>query len=1672
MIQLEGQLEPAWKKELSSLGVELIKYVPDDSYIAHFENAVPENVRALGYVRYVGPFRADQKIHPRLASAGRSAAKTAAQTASPIAVNIMLSPAATEAEIVSVKNILSAVTHETRLRQGIILRGDILPGQLDTLAQSGAVLWIENAPKRKLVDETASKIVGGDDGAVATRTLTQQQGFDGSGVVVCVADTGLDTGNTNTMHVDLRGRVTGFSFYGLADGADGYGHGTHCAGIVAGNAATGETDPDSGAWYGLGVAPGAKIYVERIFDENATPVSPFPADETMTHDAVRHGAHIGSNSWGNDVQGEYDTDAAQFDELVRDADAGTPGDQPYILEFSSGNAGPDSQTVGSPATGKNVLTTGASQNFPGTLAANYGLYADGPDAMADFSSRGPCEDGRIKPDVVAPGTWIASLASSAAPNLASVAWSPIDDFYIFMGGTSMSGPHASGAAAIFVQFYKSTHTNTMPSPALVKAALINSADELDQLNGGPSAIPNHDEGWGRITLPNIITTNVNAAARFYEYVNQTTLLQNAQIYERHALVQSSGEPLKITLAYTDVPGFPGAIPALVNDLDLEVVGPDGTLYRGNQFSGGDSVPNAPSADALNNVEAVHILQPVPGDYLVRVRASHIVQDARLDTAAIDQDFALVVSGDLSRPGVGKILLNRAGYTAPSTIQLTVLDPARAASNTVSVIVTNLTLHTGLAKILNAQGNYGAFTGAVATVTGAAGAGQIQIANGNLLEADYVDSGSVKRSATAVADLVAPVLTSVTATLDLGVVTIGWQSSEAATSIVRYGTNAGAINLASTNLALTSSHALRLGNLIPGKTYYFYVVSADAAGNFGTNNNSGAYFTFTGVATPTVLLVDDYDSVGESDVGTFVIPDSSYTNALAAAGYSFGFWKVNVRGYPQPADLQPFPVVMWRTTDDIINYEGTNNTLTAAQQLMIKNYLNGGGSFLMASMGILTQIGNVSFRKEILNIGGFKPNPDPPAPCAECDEDFEVPAIFGVPGDAISSGVGLTLDYANYPTFDFEDIIYGPDFSDTFTPAGGASPIVYELNSAKPCGLSFPRVGTDSPGRVVFFSFPLDTIPAAGGAPNNEAAVLKKALKFLTPGAGGAGTIVLDNDVFSVPDQVTVEVADSDVIGAAAPQVVFTNSATTNKTTVTLKPTVRPGLFRGYLTLVTTNAVTNQLVAHNGNIITAKFFDASNGSNVTATARIDTVAPVISQVSATTGVQSATIRWVTTEASGSLVQYGESALLEHTANADGFTTNHLVAIDGLVANRNYFYNVISRDDAGNTAVDDNHGTNYSFSTMPALRPPWSDNFESGGAGWTVVPDNSSFPTEVNWSLGKPNNSLETSAHTGTNCWGSNLTNRPVSFIASSFLFSPFIDLTGFSSVTLTYWTSYDLTSPLESGQLGVSTSSSQTPASIPTIVSYTGDATSGWEQQTVDLSAYVGKTIRLVWFYQGVTIGTPLKGWLVDDVSLTGVLGGGTIVVTKNLGQGNFSLTGPFSQTSSAATALTFSNQPPGAYTVQFSDVAFYQTPADATKILTNGTTQTFTGSYNFIDVNTNGISDAWENYYFDTTSTNRTRLTDSDGDGMTDYAEFIAGTNPTNAASKLVFLAELVQTNRAVKLQWAAVPGRLYQMESATGNFGSWTPQTDWLPASGSPMTFIATNATAAARLFRVQVRP
>ena len=222
---------------------------------------------------------------------------------------------------------------------------------------------------------------------------------------------------------------------------------------------------------------------------------------------------------------------------------------------------------------------------------------------------------------------------------------------------------------------------------------------------------------------------------------------------------------------------------------------------------------------------------------------------------------------------------------------------------------------------------------------------------------------------------------------------------------------------------------------------------------------------------------------------------------------------------------------------------TNNTLNAQQQFMIQTYLNGGGSFFMASMEILSHLGNVPFRRNVLQVAGFTQNTSLIGVCPDCDEDFGVPAIFGAPV-SIASGMYATLDYSNYPSIDlgFGDggDFYGPDFSDTFTPSSDATAVTFESVSGRPCGMSYPNLGVDSPGRVVFFSFPFDTVPTT--APNNAVTLLQNIIHFLAPGANGVGAVSLDNTVYTTNDVVIVEVGDSDLTGTGQTQVSFVASS--------------------------------------------------------------------------------------------------------------------------------------------------------------------------------------------------------------------------------------------------------------------------------------------------------------------------------------------------------------------------------------------------------------------------------------------------------------------------------------------------------------------------------------------------
>lgn len=1629
LIQFQSHLNAEWKPILAGMGVQLLQYVPEDAFIAKLDHVAPADLRRLAFVRWVGAYRLDHKIHSAVRKWWEQAQETDARP-----LTFLLAGSANATERTTLQGAFAGLDHQTRHSFGEVWRGRVLKKQFLKLLQSPAVLWVEPAPHPKLNDEISAEIVAGSGGA--NRTQMQKLGFDGTGVTVAVADSGLDTGTLNNLHPDIAGRVRKFFWYGdLTDASDGHSHGTHVTGIIGGSGATGEKD-EAGFLYGLGVAPNVQIITQRIFDDTGGYQAP-PSYEALTHDAVRAGADIGSNSWGDDTQGQYDTSAAEFDALVRDADKDVPGDQPYILEFSAGNAGPGQQTIGSPAVGKNVIASGASQNN----RPDFFLYADGIDAMADFSSRGPCEDGRIKPDVVAPGTWISSMKSRLASD--ENAWAGISDNYIYQGGTSQAGPHVSGAAAVFVQYYK-TITKVKPSPALVKAALINSAVDMDDGN----ATPNNDEGWGRIDLTRLIGSDT----RRYDFVDQTTNLTVGAVYERRVLVTDDQQELKITLAYTDVPGFPGALPALVNDLDLEVISPTGEIFRGNQFFDGESIPNPSDSDHVNNVEGVHLYAPVPGEYRIHVIAVNIAQDARVETPALDQDFALVISGSLPPPGLSTVLLDRHFYSAPSQIRVVVLDPdIPAGQSTVSALVSSTTETHPENLLLVRSGASSLFTGVVATVTGPAVTdGRLQIRNADSIQVTYPKStGALDR--TAVADLVAPQITSVSAAPDLSRVVITWNTDEPANSMVVFGLS-GPDTVEKDN-ARTLNHEVTLSGLRSDTTYNYFLVSMDEAGNVRTNNNQGSFFQFRTPKRKTVLLVDAY--IPDDLLGSPVIDLSVMTSALDATGVSYDVWTRSERPEIQLSDLKPYRVVWWRINDAYFF-----TSIASSEVTTLAKYVGQGGSFFMATMEGLSRFASTTFNQAVAHVSDFT-------------EDVGCTEVVGLDGDPVSSGVDYPMDYSNYQD---SSEFGGPpaDISDHITPTSNAIAFLFDAATSEPVGVRFPNsVSTNYHGRSVFLSVPFDAISTVGPGPSAKEALLRNILAYLAPGADGLGAVRFDQDAYSLPSRVVVEVGDSDLAGTSTLGVKVTTTTEPQGLTLVLKETPEEGVFRGEFTLVPTTGKSGptRLRAAEGDDVKVEYFDASAQSKVFAFAKVDTSAPnVNTPPEVDPNYEQATVTWSTSEPSDSLVQFGETPLLGRTAFEGLLDVDHQVTLVGLAPDRLYYFRIVSRDSAGNATVDDNHGAMFTFHTATPGALPWLDDMEAADTQWQVFDSDGSVGT---WSRGTPNNGLETAAHSPVNAWGTSLNGGVLSEF-ESILMSPAFFIGGGNKITLRFWHSYDFNLQGEldifnSGEVLLITNLLTTPVTLLSLA----EEQSTWTEETFDLTPYAGHVAYIAFHAAVFSLDEiPRPGWLVDDVSVVAEnVEAATVVVTNNLSQAKFTITGPVTR-SGQGNFFKDANMPAGQYVISFSNVPFYQAPGPQTNTVELNQTLVFQGNYTFPDVNQNGLSDLWERQYFGTVGNNHPATQDSDQDGMSDLAEFYAGTNPTQAESLLKMLPPSLDEQGHVSLSWTSLAGRGYRILE-TQDWVQWTPVTDWVLATSATTTLqVPDNASAQSRYYRLEVRP
>jgi len=716
IVQFIGPTQEVWKAQVAGLGGELLDYIPDNAFKVRMNPALAARVARLRTVAWVGVFQPAHKISPSVDLDARNL------------LRVRVERGADAGQAAAAVGRGGATVLE-RSDNSLLVAAE--PGQVAAIAQVVDVAWIEPfVLPEKHNDSGAGVIVG--------TNVANANGYDGSTQIAAVADTGIGGGTATTAHPDIpSSRVTNiYNWPGAAGGCfqsitnDGAidvdsGHGTHTAASVLSDGGAGGV--------GKGGAPAAHLVFQATenwatvsyycqlfggYPANGYFLTGLPADlRTLYQQAYSAGARIHSNSWGSSVAGDYTLNSANTDDFIwthRD----------MTITFSAGNAGADANnngvvdndSIGAPATAKNVITVGASENqradgFPcdaglpytstdsyqsGQTCASMGgqnLLGNGTrwgfttaplstdstagnqEQMASFSSRGPTDDGRIKPDVVAPGSWILSgysgmyrqgYGGSTNPKNSAYQYDgwgmPLNGDYKWMGGTSMSNPIAAGAATVVRDFYQKTAGHNA-SAALVKATIINSAvDMQDENNDGANdndfPIPNVHEGWGR----------VNAAAATdgsRQYVDSTAGIGTSGS-ESYNYSAPGGQPFKVTLVWSDYPSTEAAGLNLVNNLNLVVTAPGGAVYRGNVFSGGWSATGG-SADTINNVENVYVQSAAAGTWTVSVQGANVPNGP--------QPFAVVVAGS---SGSGPAPTNT---PIPPTATNTPVGPTATPTNT-------------------------------------------------------------------------------------------------------------------------------------------------------------------------------------------------------------------------------------------------------------------------------------------------------------------------------------------------------------------------------------------------------------------------------------------------------------------------------------------------------------------------------------------------------------------------------------------------------------------------------------------------------------------------------------------------------------------------------------------------------------------------------------------------------------------------------------------------------------------------------------------------------------------------------------------------------------------------------------------------------------------------------
>jgi hypothetical protein len=635
LVQTNQPLNAERRAQLAKAGAEILEAVPGNAVVCWFPKTGLAKIRALPFVAWADIYPGVVKIAPALRNLDTQPGGVAAMSA--MAARLpLLDRTKVTVDVVLHRNVgakqaakkIAAAAHLHLEDLSVTPRKVRLTLKVRRLAEVAAlddVRHVEKVFRRKLTNSVARKIL-------RLPAATPAGVADGKGEIIAIADTGFDRGSTTDVHPAFKGRVKKLYALGRPGRKDDPdGHGTHVAGSALGDGISKSDGPVRGT------APAAKLVLQSVLDKHGD-LGGLPDDlgELFGPPYKIDKARIHSNSWGtDDSSGVYDEQARELDDFVfthRD----------MLICFSAGNEGVDKDSNGQidpnsvapPATAKNCLTIGASENnrpdqdqtygegFPKDYKANpikSDTMADNPEGMVAFSSRGPTNDERIKPDVVAPGSFILSTRSRKTK---SEGWGLTDDpLYMFDGGTSMATPLVAGCAAVVRAFLRKQGL-AKPSAALMKAMIINGAHHLagQYVPSEAGLAANNSQGFGRVDVQAVI--GPYAAHETVQFFDEKKKLDAGDREDRTITIPAGARRLKATLVWSDPPGE-----GLQNDIDLIVV-------ANKQERHGNMPAGSKGFDRKNNVEQVIMDHPAPGNAVVSVVAHSI--------AITPQSYALVV----------------------------------------------------------------------------------------------------------------------------------------------------------------------------------------------------------------------------------------------------------------------------------------------------------------------------------------------------------------------------------------------------------------------------------------------------------------------------------------------------------------------------------------------------------------------------------------------------------------------------------------------------------------------------------------------------------------------------------------------------------------------------------------------------------------------------------------------------------------------------------------------------------------------------------------------------------------------------------------------------------------------------------------------------------------------